>query len=98
DQGKPKEVRLPISVLLPDTHSSGGGAWIGAGDRAKSIMVRVSDSALGISLAERTRRACPAGGPCPLWLEGAWRGKQDGEWRFDVFKVLRVVSEEEIKQ
>jgi hypothetical protein len=71
-----KLVKLPVVV---ERTSMGRGGWEAAyigidsyvplGER---ILLRLHDSALGVSLADRIHQYCPEGKPCKLWLIGYW--------------------------
>jgi hypothetical protein len=58
-------LRLPVTV-----ERGGYGQSIRAklGERE----VRLDDSALGLSLTDRLRSACPEENPCRVWVEGRW--------------------------
>ena len=53
-------LRLPLTI-------------VDQGARLGSLAVEVDDTALGISLADRVRQACPGGRPCRVWVEGRWK-------------------------
>ncbi len=79
-EGAARQLRLP--VRLP---GAGGGQQEG---RVGSVVIGVSDAALGVALADRVRTACGENAGCQLWLEGYWSGTQ-----LDLRKVGPVVSE-----
>ncbi len=68
-------VRLPVVLLW----KGGDRQWIGDAFVAATVdaiaadvpALRLNDAALGISLVDRLRHACPSGQPgCALWLDG----------------------------
>jgi hypothetical protein len=75
-------VRLPVLVKR-----GAGGEVI---SKKEPLPLTLEDSALGISLADRARTACPDAAQCPLWLEGTWRNGG-----LFVTRVLHPVSAEE---
>lgn len=78
-------VRLPVLVRL----GVGRGTLAGGEVLSKDpLALRLEDSALGVSLADRARAACPDSDSCALWLEGTWRN--DGLF---VTRVVRPVTE-----
>lgn len=69
-------VRLPVALELAPVHAVKNA-------RVGTLALKLDDSALGVSLADRAHQFCPRDGrPCVLWLEGRWK---DG-----AFKVTRV--------
>lgn len=81
DEGRPATVRLPVRIALDAIGGASREAHVvtRSGD---GLALRLDDSALGISLADRTRQAFPGTAGGALWLEG--------QWRFDHFLVTRV--------
>jgi uncharacterized sulfatase len=94
--GGPRRIRLPVSVTL-DAAGGVASARIGVSDEADAIKVRLNDSALGISLADRARQMCGSGSRCAVWVEGFWRGRVNGAAQFDLRKVHRAIPNEELK-
>lgn len=82
-------VRLPVLVTLGVARSTVSGGQVLTGSTS-SLPLSLDDSALGISLADRARSACPGADACPLWLEGTWR-----DAGLFVTRVVRAVSAEE---
>ena len=66
--------RDTVLLRLPVTITRGR---VGEPLRAKlgEIDVRLDDGALGVSLEDRLREACPDGATCRVWLEGRFRGR-----------------------
>ncbi len=84
DQQKGK-LRLPVAVELVPVRAVGNA-------RIGSLELKLDDTALNVSLADRAYQQCPRdGGPCVLWLEGRWKG--DGA--FQVTRVDRAVRDGE---
>ena len=83
--GKPLRVRIPVLLRLTRPDSSVSDSWIGPEEGRDPI--RVTDSALGIPLAERVRQACPESRVCLLWLEGFWNDQADPAGEFRVVRV-----------
>jgi len=78
-------VRLPVLV------TRGAGAQVITGSKDElPLSLSLDDSALGISLSDRARSACPGADQCALWLEGTWRNAG-----LFVTRVLHPVSAEE---
>lgn len=67
-EGTARQLRLP--VRLPNAV---GGQREG---RVGTIVIAVSDTALGVSLADRVRSACRDATECQVWLEGYWSGTE----------------------
>lgn len=44
-------------------------------DGPQRVNLRLNDSALGVSLADRLSQLCPDAGGCCLWLAGYWNEK-----------------------
>jgi hypothetical protein len=62
--GDSRQLRLPVSM---------GNRVAGATSfEVGSIAIRVSDSALGVALADHVRTKCASQARCRLWLEGYW--------------------------
>lgn len=91
--GEPRLVRLPL--VLGRGQGPGfslRGAHIGSA--ADAVEIRASDSALGIGLADRAATQCGQAPTCAMWVEGYWRGKEDGGYRFDVVYVRDPIAPE----
>ena len=82
-------VRLPVMVTLGTARSTVAAAQVLTGTK-DSFPLTLDDSALGISLADRARTACPDADQCALWLEGTWRNAG-----LFVTRALHAVSAEE---
>lgn len=85
-------IRLPVVVRFKDQHRLGlDGGHIGVSPAATpaEIKVTLDDTAMGISLLDRVREACPAPTEtsCAVWLEGTWGGGPSHQIR-----VLRLVG------
>lgn len=87
----PDILRLPFTLTLGRARSSVAAAALGADPGVLDLAVRVDDSALGISLADRASQACPDAARCLLWLEGTWQDAA-GECSFRVVRVVRPLS------
>jgi hypothetical protein len=61
-------IKLPVSM---DKLGVGVGNF-----RVGTIAIEVSDSALGVSLADRVRSKCQGLATCRLWLEGYWSANE----------------------
>lgn len=81
--GERTRLRLPVVLVRGQVGFSLRDARVGGG--ADALIIRCSDTALGVGLAERARQAAGEAPECALWLEGFWRG---GEER--VFAVVKV--------
>jgi hypothetical protein len=86
-------IRLPVVVRFRDQHRLGlDGGHIGVSPAALPgvIGVTLDDSAMGISLLDRVRDACPDSKEtvCPVWLEGTWAGGPSHKMR--VFRLVGV--------
>lgn len=84
DDGHPRLVRVPV-VMDCDGLGQPRNARVGG------LPVALDDSALGISLADRVRQACPGAATCHAWLEGLW----DGD-RIKVRRFVRAVAPGEV--
>lgn len=62
--GDPRQLKLPVSM-------EHGGTRL-ANFEVGGIEIHVSDSALGVSLADHVRRKCTGQPRCRLWLQGCW--------------------------
>ena len=87
-----QRIRLPVVVRFADGHRIGlDGGHIGVSPAITpgAIQVALDDSAMGISLLDRVRQACPdeKQTECAVWLEGTWLG---GPRR--LFQVTRLVG------
>lgn len=91
--GEPRRrVRLPVVVHFTSSHRIGlDGGHIGVSPAIAPGAIRVSldDTAMGVSLLDRVRDACPdeKQTDCAVWLEGTWAGGPDRRLR-----VLRLVG------
>jgi len=65
EQQGDRTVRLPVTLVLEAPHRI-------ASARVGELPVTLDDSALGISLVDRLRQACPGQGECRVRLEGRW--------------------------
>jgi hypothetical protein len=74
--GEPRMTRVPIVMKKGDTGWSTQGVKLGALD------VRISDAALGMSMAMRAQKCKDA--TCPFLVEGFWRGKDDGSYHYEI--------------
>ena len=86
-------IRLPVVVRFRDAHRLGlDGGHIGVSPAIMpgSIQVRLDDTAMGISLLDRVRGACPDDKQteCAVWLEGTWGGGPERTFR--VFRLVGV--------
>lgn len=87
-----KRIRLPVVVRFGDAHRirlDGGHIGVSPAALPGAIQVALDDSAMGISLLDRVRDACPDQKQtvCAVWLEGTWVG---GPRR--LFQVLRLIG------
>ena len=87
-----KRIRLPVVVRFKDAHRIGlDGGTIGVSPAVApgSIQVALDDTAMGISLLDRVREACPDDKQteCVVWLEGTWVGGPGRK-----LQVLRLVG------
>lgn len=67
-----RRVRLPVVVVFDALGVQ--KAWIGNGGDAPAdgaVLLKLDDTAMGVSLLDRLRQACPAR-TCAVWLEGTW--------------------------
>lgn len=90
--GEPRLVRLPVVLGKRGPKFSTVGARIGGAPDALTVFV--DDAKLGIGLADRARTACKDAPSCALWLEGYWRGQQDGDYTFEVVTVRETIAPE----
>jgi hypothetical protein len=88
--GEPRLFRMPLVLKQGSVGFSLRGARIGAA--ADAIEVYVNDAALGIGLADRSARHCKGRQTCAFWVEAYWRGKQEGNFRVDVMRVLSPIE------
>lgn len=84
-------IRLPVAVRFRDSSRIGlDGGHIGVTPAVlpSAIQVALDDTAMGISLLDRVRAACPdaAQTACVVWLEGTWAGGP--EHRFQVLALV----------
>lgn len=93
---EPRLVRVPLVLAKAGPGFATRGATIGSG--AGALSVYANDAALGIGLADRARRECKGATACAMWVEGYWRGKQDGDYTFDVMTVVRTIPADALAQ
>ena len=84
-RGEPRLVRLPI--VLDNREGSYNISKAHIGGAPDALEIYANDSALGDGLADRAEYDCPDGPTCAFRVEGYWRGKQNGRYRFDVNKA-----------
>lgn len=83
------EVRLPVIVKLTDSKLGVENGMVG------SIPgIRLQDAALGISLLDRVRQACPKKDPCTMWLDGYWHAPKE----LAVTRAGAVIGADEAKR
>src|SRR5262245_22115975 len=76
DIAEPVKLRVPVTITFTNANQIAiARTTIGAA--ADALQIRLDDSALGISLMDRIRGKCP-GTTCAVWIEGNWRGVDDG--------------------
>lgn len=92
--GEPRLVRLPLVLVKDDFEFSTRGAKIGGG--ADAVVVHANDAALGIGLADRARNQCKGADTCAMWIEGYWRGTQDGSYTVDVMTVVGPIAADQL--
>jgi hypothetical protein len=63
-------VKLPVTLKRGQVGFTGRGATVGKHE------IRVSDTELGISLADRARQSCQDAATCELLLVGHWKGNE----------------------
>lgn len=71
--GSPKRVRMPVTIRFRD-----GAMRSIAGGTVGTLDIQLSDSNLGVSLADHVRRECAGketGAACSMHLTGRWRTK-----------------------
>src|SRR5262245_6865861 len=90
-------LRIPVLVSVSEIGAV-AKAQIGPNNRSDAIKLRLNDSALGISLADRVRQMCGSRTECALWIEGFWRGASNGVGLFDVLRVHRAIPKEELEK
>jgi hypothetical protein len=88
--GAPRLVRLPVVLARRGPRFSTAGARVGLASDALTVFL--DDSKLGIGLADRARTACKDADTCALWVEGYWRGQQDGDYTFEVRAVRDAIT------
>lgn len=94
--GKPRVIRLPVSLALIRDGGAISSAHVGVADAPDALALELDDSSLGISLRERVHEKCPDTQRCDLWLEGYWRGPSSGgRFRFTIVAVRRAIPLEE---
>ncbi len=96
-------VKIPV-VLHLNTDGLHGwqAAFLGTRvelDEEDKILLRLGDSALGLSLADRIQQYCPTGEWCKLWLTGYWAedlpaiDEETGPHRFP-FGIRAVIGQQ----
>lgn len=80
-------VRLPVLVARAVPGSTRGSRLITRS--TEELPLQLDDSALGISLSDRARQACPEAVDCSMWLDGRWRGSS-----FFVTRARGAITEE----
>jgi hypothetical protein len=86
DEGKAKDVKLPVRLTFGE-----GGLGI-ATTHVGEMEIDVSDSALGVSLQERARAACPERDVCTMWLIGRWEAPAT----LHVYYIPRPIAADEV--
>jgi hypothetical protein len=86
-----RHIRLPVVVRFADQHRiglAGGHIGVSLAVTPDAIQVSLDDTAMGISLLDRVRDACPdeKQTACAVWLEGRWAGGPDRKFR--VFSLV----------
>jgi len=86
-----RRIRLPVVVRFTNQHRiglDGGHIGVSAAVTPDAIQVSLDDTAMGISLLDRVRGACPdeKETSCAVWLEGTWAGGPDRKFR--VFSLV----------
>lgn len=75
--GRGRVVQLPVTVAFDDEFRLGvARAWVGP--ESGGLRLKLDDTAMGVSLLDRLRAACPPGPTCRVWLEGTWGPLMDG--------------------
>lgn len=72
-EGAGRTVRVPV-VVVPSPLGLASG-YIAASvevPESEGLAVRLDDSTLGVSLADRLRDDCAYDVPCAIWVEGVW--------------------------
>ncbi len=80
-EGDGEGALLQIPVVVHLSPLGIDSAHIGAqadAPRDDAVRLKLDDTALGISLAERLREHCSDGDPCIVWLEGQWGATVSG--------------------
>ena len=85
-----RPVRLPLVLKKGVAGYALREARIGTA--ADTIEVDVSDSALGIGLADRAAAHCKDRPGCAFWVEARWRGRQESRFRIDVMRVSAPIE------
>ncbi len=97
-------VKIPVVLRLANDGLRGWQeAYLGTQpmDDEDKIVLRLSDSALGVSLADRIHQYCPTGEWCKLWLTGYWaedmptvdKGSDPSKFPFGIRAVLGAQAE-----
>ncbi len=89
---RPETVRLPVLVELGVARSTVAGGRVLTGSK-EELALSLDDTALGVSLADRARHACPGQDRCAMWLEGRWRSG-----RLQVTRAGGAVKDDERKR
>lgn len=82
-----RRVRVPAVIARGQVGFTGRGAKIGA------LAVDITDYALGVPLSERCRQRAGDAETCAVWLEGRWKGEQEGRFVFEVVHVGDAISD-----
>ncbi|MBW2254949.1 MAG: hypothetical protein JRI25_10180 [Deltaproteobacteria bacterium] len=71
--GAGKLVQLPVVVTpSPLGLASGHVGVLPEPPGADALLLKLDDTAMGVSLADKIRGDCPAGQACVIWVEGIW--------------------------
>jgi hypothetical protein len=80
-----RKIRLPVWFEMAGMTVK--STRIGAADGPDVVKVKLRDSALGVPLGDRARRAARDGSTPAMWLEGTW----DGGGTFSVTRFVDVI-------
>ena len=71
--GKGRLVQVPVVVVpSPLGLASGYVAGSTAADSANGLLLKLDDTGMSVSLAEKIRPDCAYDEPCAIWVEGYW--------------------------
>lgn len=72
-EGEGKLVQVPV-VVTPSPLGIGGGHVGGSASAPAegALHLKLDDTAMSVSLADRLRADCSPGAPCAIWVEGIW--------------------------